>query len=230
MIIDIFSSFDPKTSRFLIPLTFIFLATNLFILIQLNLSIFPSISRQFRSKTIPIEVIFSQLIRTNSSNLKGLSIVVSSIFITIILVNLMGMIPYTFSLSSHLILTLSLGLPLWIRLIISSFSHNPKSSVAHFLPDGAPDWLNPFLVLIETTRILVRPITLSFRLAANITAGHIVLTLVSVYIRSRFFSSYISMISFSLFNAFYIAFELAICLIQAYIFCLLISLYREDHA
>jgi F-type H+-transporting ATPase subunit a len=119
---------------------------------------------------------------------------------------------------------------MWLRLIISRFKFKPKASTAHFLPDGAPDWLNPFLVLIESTRVLVRPLTLSFRLAANITAGHIVLSLLGVYLAAAIFTSITTMIPLLLISSFYIIFEVAICAIQAYIFCLLVSLYRDDHA
>ena len=230
MIIDIFSTFDPKTSSSLIPIISISLILSIWLFYNLRISAFPILTRSSASKLSPLELIFTQLIRTNSSLLKGLPLIVSSLFILIIFTNLSGIIPYVFSLSRHLIITLRIGLPLWLRLIISSFRSSPKSSTAHFLPDGAPDWLNPFLVLIETTRVLVRPITLSFRLAANITAGHIVLSLVSIYIAASFFSGPISLTLFTLFNSFYISFELAICLIQAYIFCLLISLYRDDHS
>jgi len=55
-----------------------------------------------------------------------------------------------------------------------------KKSVANFLPDLAPEWLNPFVFIIEKIRFMVRPIMLSFRLAANIAAGHIELTLISL--------------------------------------------------
>ena len=81
--------------------------------------------------------------------------------------------------------------------------------------------------MIETTRIIVRPITLRFRLAANITAGHIVISLItsfSISTNIKTFLLYIIIINI------YILFELIICLIQAYIFCLLISLYSNDHS
>ena len=90
--------------------------------------------------------------------------------------------------------------------------------------------MNPFLILIETVRIIVRPITLSFRLAANIRAGHIVLTLISVYFIFRLFILGKGVTVFLLFvEVGYTLFEFGICIIQAYIFCLLLSLYTEDH-
>lgn len=175
-------------------------------------------------------LIFIQLSRTFIYNLKGIRSLVTPLFTIVIFINLFGLIPYIFRLSSHLIFTLRFGLPLWLSIILSSFSKDVKASIAHFLPDGAPDWLNPFLVLIETTRIIVRPITLSFRLAANIRAGHIVLSLVGVYCAAAWFESIRATLILLSTTLGYILFEVAICMIQAYIFCLLLSLYSDDHA
>lgn len=230
MIRDIFSIFDPANFTLFIPSTTIAIIINIILIIATQPQIW-KISQRKRTFIYPIiETIITQLSRTSSIHLKGISSIVTTLFIRIILINLIGIVPYSLSSSSHLILTLSIGLPIWLRIIISSFSYSPKKSVAHFLPDGAPEWLNPFLVIIETTRILVRPITLSFRLAANITAGHIVLTLISLYCVGAIFSSPTSFIRLLIISRGYIAFELAICLIQAYIFCLLLSLYSDDHA
>lgn len=230
MIPDIFSSFDPYISRALIPSKFIFTVLTPIRILVLLLSIFPINYRLLSLYSRVIDVIFSQLNRTTATSIKGLSILVSSTFIIIISLNLIGLVPYCFRLSRHLIITLSLGLPLWFSLISSRFAYRPKASTAHFLPDGAPDWLNPFLVLIETSRILVRPLTLSFRLAANITAGHIVLSLLGIYLTAALFSSFSSRGVLLIISSFYILFEVAICIIQAYIFCLLVSLYRDDHS
>jgi ATP synthase subunit 6 len=75
----------------------------------------------------------------------------------------------------------------------------------------------------------VRPITLSFRLAANIRAGHIVIGLLGIYASSAFFVSSSSFITLMLIQIFYFIFEIGISLIQAFIFCLLITLYSDDH-
>jgi F-type H+-transporting ATPase subunit a len=230
MIPDIFSTFDPQVSRTLFPIKTIFLILTPIRVVILTASLFPNNSRLSSVYTSTLDIMYSQLSRTLSSSLKGITFIVCSIFILIISLNLIGLIPYCFSISSHLIMTLSVGLPLWLRLIISRFIFKPKASTAHFLPDGAPDWLNPFLVLIESSRVLVRPLTLSFRLAANITAGHIVLSLLGIYLSAALFSSTLSRLFLLLVSSFYILFEVAICMIQAYIFCLLISLYRDDHA
>lgn len=103
-------------------------------------------------------------------------------------------------------------------------------TIAHLLPEGAPTWLNPFLVLIESSSIVVRPITLSFRLAANIRAGHIVIRLIGIYASAAWFNRIVTIIILLLTTIGYILFEVAICIIQAYIFYLLLTLYSNDHA
>lgn len=168
--------------------------------------------------------------RTFRVHLKGFPSILVSLFVLLIFTNFSGILPYVFSLSSHLLFTLVLGLPLWLGLILSGVFYSFRRVAASLLPSGAPSWLNPFLILIETVRICVRPITLSFRLAANISAGHIVLTLIRVYLVFRIFMLGRGVTIFLLFvEVGYTLFEFGICIIQAYIFCLLLSLYTEDH-
>lgn len=226
MIIDIFSSFDPgirniNSNLFWIPI--------ILIPFILNLTLWILPTRIFWLSYSPINLIFLQLSRTSRIHLKGLSSLVSPLFLFIIFINFIGLVPYMFSASSHLLFTLSLALPLWLSLIISAILHSPSSFTARLLPRGAPTWLNPFLVLIETIRISVRPLTLAFRLAANIRAGHIVLSLVGLYATTALFTSPASFILLILIQTSYFVFEVAICSIQAYIFCLLISIYADDH-
>nr|QGZ09965.1 ATP synthase F0 subunit 6 [Eisenia nana] len=230
MMPDIFSSFDSYMYNTLFPTNSLFLMMNTLIILTLQSSFWVINSRSSTLKSPLKDTIFTQLTRTSGLFLKGFSSILSSVFILLILINLMGLVPYTFSSSSHLIFTLTFGFPIWMSLIMSTFSYSPKKSTAHFLPDGAPDWLNPFLVLIESTSVLVRPLTLSFRLAANMSAGHIVLSLLGIYCASAYFSSPLSTFLLTLTSLGYILFEVAICIIQAYIFCLLLSLYSDDHA
>nr|BDQ44441.1 ATP synthase F0 subunit 6 [Amynthas corticis] len=229
MMPDIFSSFDPYMYNSLFPTNSLFIMNmEMVLLVQTG---YWMINTRQSTFIVPLKsTIFTQLSRTFSYQLKGASSIISSTFIILIMMNLMGMIPYTFSTSSHLIFTLALGFPMWLSFILSSSSYNPKKTVAHLLPDGAPDWLNPFLVIIETTSIVVRPLTLSFRLAANMSAGHIVLSLMGIYCASAWFTSTFGTSMLILTTLGYVLFEFAICLIQAYIFCLLLSLYSDDHA
>lgn len=227
MLIDIFSSFDPNIS-YLRHFSILFL---MLIIIPFLIIIFNNkISLNSYSVNSILSIIEEQSTRTNAKIIITSSLIFSSLFFSIIIINLLGIIPYFFRLTSHLFFTLSLALPLWLALLISGAIYKPKHFVAHFLPRGAPDWINPFLLLIEILRTAVRPITLSFRLAANITAGHVVIAILATYLEPTVFSiPNISILFLMTTQALYFLFEVAICLIQAYIFSLLLTLYADDH-
>lgn len=177
-----------------------------------------------------LQAIVPEVERTYIFNINPLNHLIHQIFFIVVILNMLGLFPYTFRVTRHLLFTLRIGLPIWILLIISRTIKSIKATIAHLLPEGAPDWLNPFLVLIESSRIIVRPITLSFRLAANISAGHIVLGLIGIYAAASWFNRIpVFLILLSLIIR-YLLFEVAICLIQGYIFFLLLTLYANDHA
>jgi ATP synthase subunit 6 len=230
MIPDIFSSFDPSSFNYILPMTTITFLVNVLYFTLLDRNIW-SIETARITPTIRIyKILIPELDRTYMFNINPLLIIIPRIFYTIIVLNLIGLFPYTFRISSHLLFTLRIGFPIWLMLIISRITKLPKATIAHFLPEGAPNWLNPFLVLIESSRIIVRPITLSFRLAANIRAGHIVIALIGIYAAAAWFNRFIAFIILFIVTVGYILFEVAICTIQRYIFFLLLSLYANDHA
>nr|YP_010924981.1 ATP synthase F0 subunit 6 [Harmothoe imbricata]AVW86132.1 ATP synthase F0 subunit 6 [Halosydna sp. YZ-2018]WKB17959.1 ATP synthase F0 subunit 6 [Harmothoe imbricata] len=230
MMADIFSSFDPATCSVYSSFSpSIFWMLTFFSFSMVQASLWTTSSRFSWLPTFPIEMMNAQASRTFGLHLKGFPSILSSLFLMLIILNLMGLLPYVFSSTSHLLLTLSLGLPLWMSLIISAIIFAPKSFTAHLLPGGAPDWLNPFLVITETLSICMRFITLSFRIAANMSAGHILLGLMGIAASSSIFTSIFTSSSVILIQLGYTIFEMGICLIQAYIFCLLLSLYSDDH-
>ena len=161
----------------------------------------------------------------------GFPLVLVSLFIIILGFNLVGLIPYVLSTTSHLIFNFSVGIVLWAALIVLGIWHNFYSFAGHLLPSGAPASLSPFLILVECVRILVRPVTLAVRLAANMRAGHIIFTLVGNTVIMPSSSGILFLLFDFLWWAFvmvgYIFFEAAICLVQAYIFVLLTSMYSE---
>jgi len=229
MLVDIFSSFDDNNQVFSSMYILMWLFS-LSVILVFSSSYWVT-SPQWSMFIVNLkEVGSSQVFRRFGLNLRGLLNVITALFLFIVLANLSGLIPYVFSSTSHLAISLSLGLPLWFCLILSGVLSNPTSVVAGLLPIGAPAPLNPFLVIIETVSILVRPITLSVRLTANIRAGHIVLTLIGRYLMASLFSiratSIFMLISIQIF---YTIFEFGIAIIQGYIFCLLITLYRDEH-
>ncbi|KAH9518908.1 ATP synthase subunit H protein (Va0H) (atp6H) (Atp6v0e) [Bulinus truncatus] len=101
-----------------------------------------------------------------------------------------------------------------------------KKTLAHLVPAGRPALLIPFLIIIEIISILIRPLTLTVRLIANIRAGHIVLSLIANCLTSLGFTRILLILIVSVF---YNIFEVFVCFIQAYIFTLLLKLYRLEH-
>nr|AEK84147.1 ATP synthase F0 subunit 6 [Cymbiola pulchra] len=229
MLVDIFSSFDDNNQVFM-SLYMLMWFFSLITILLFSSSYWVMTPRWMKSIMTFKETVSSQIFRSYGLYMGGFINIITSLFLFLILMNLSGLVPYVFSPTSHLAVSLSLGLPLWLTLIISAILYNPSSVVAGLLPMGAPAPLNPFLVIIETVSITVRPITLSVRLTANMSAGHIVLTLIGNYLTaSLFISSTFSMLLLILIQILYTIFEFGISLIQAYIFCLLITLYSDEH-
>nr|QTT61229.1 ATP synthase F0 subunit 6 [Tritia sp. t LAG-2017] len=229
MLVDIFSSFDDNNQVFmsLYVLMWIF---SLITIVLFSSSYWVMSPRWLSIVSVFKDTASSQVFRSFGINMGGFVNIITGLFLFLILMNMSGLVPYVFSPTSHLAVSLSLGLPLWLTLIMSAAFYNPSSVVAGLLPMGAPAPLNPFLVIIETVSIMVRPITLSVRLTANMSAGHIVLTLIGNYLTASFFmSSIFSVLLLLSIQVLYTVFEFGISLIQAYIFCLLITLYSDEH-
>nr|ART64891.1 ATP synthase subunit 6 [Cerithidea sinensis] len=229
MLVDIFSSFDDHNQVFLSMYGLVW-AFSLFIVLLFSSSFWVSNPSWMEVIYLFKETITSQVFRSFGVNLGSFMGLISGLFLLLIFMNLAGLVPYVFSATSHLAVSFSLGFPLWLSLIISGAVYMPSSTIAALLPMGAPAPLNPFLVLIETVSIMARPITLSVRLMANMSAGHIVLTLIGNYLTASMFSfPSFTMLSLVSIQIFYTIFEFGISVIQAYIFCLLITLYSDEH-
>lgn len=227
IITDIFSNFDPLSFSKLI--TTLLWILPMWGILTLTISFWAWPSQTFSSVLVLLFIILNLVKQTSIKNLKGRSIIISRLFFLIVFINLWGLIPYIFSVSTHLALTLTISLPIWLGLIISSASNRPYNFIARIAPSGAPNWLNPFLVIIEFIRTNIRPITLAFRLAANMRAGHIVVTLIRTYLSTAFFSPRLIIFLYIFSGLGYLLFEIFISLIQAFIFCLLLTLYSNDH-
>ena len=229
MILDIFSSFDPQILKSAQIRSRSFWVTVIIPLLFFYPSLWVAPRYYWILYWAPVSVIKSQVRRTLGKKIKGFNSIVIPLFILIIISNLRGLRPYVFRHTAHLSITLTYGFPLWLGILLSGFVKSPRLFIAGLLPGGAPAWLNPILVLIETVRISVRPLTLSFRLAANIRAGHIVLGLIGVYASGAIITSVWVFIFLIIIQILYVLFEVGICLIQGYIFCLLLTLYSDDH-
>nr|QDX17814.1 ATP synthase F0 subunit 6 [Cerrophidion godmani] len=154
----------------------------------------------------------------------------AGLILMILLSNLLGLLPYTFTSTSQLSMNMALALPLWLATVITGLKNKFSPTLAHLLPEGSPTPLIPFMILIETVSLLMRPIALGVRLTANITAGHLLMTMVSSAI-VNLINTYLSISLLALALLFLLTLlELAVACIQAYVFVLLVILYLQENS
>lgn len=152
-----------------------------------------------------------------------------SIFSLILFLNLLGMIPYSFAITAHMSLTFSISLSIWLGTVFLGLNLHGINFFSMFLPQNSPLALAIPLILIETVSYLIRPLSLGIRLAANITAGHLLLNLGSSFLYFLLTSSFfiLAPLPFILLGIFTFL-ELAVAFIQSYVFSLLTALYIND--
>nr|YP_010363728.1 ATP synthase F0 subunit 6 [Menacanthus cornutus]UNZ12995.1 ATP synthase F0 subunit 6 [Menacanthus cornutus] len=153
------------------------------------------------------------------------SLIFISLFWIILVMNILGLYPYVFSMTSHFIFNLSLSLPLWLACMMMGLWKNLDHIMAHLTPEGCPPILIPFMVLVEMISSLIRPFTLALRLMSNMLAGHLVLALISLGM-TKFTGIMFGLLMFI--HTGMLMFELGVAFIQAYIFTYLMLLYWEE--
>nr|QPF96865.1 ATP synthase F0 subunit 6 [Eutima sp. BMK-2020] len=152
-----------------------------------------------------------------------------TLFMFILGINLLGFFTYTFPPTTHVILTFGLAFGVWVGVIIFGFFRFRLSFFSMFMPTGAPLGLSPLLVIIELASNISRPIALGMRLAANLTAGHILLAILADFSCKLLFYSYGLINLFPiLIIMFMTILEVGVLVIQAYVFCLLSMIYLKD--
>nr|AGA83681.1 ATP synthase subunit 6 [Incana incana] len=157
------------------------------------------------------------------------ALILTSLMVFLLLINLLGLLPYTFTPTTQLSMSLSLAFPLWLATLLTGLRNQPSITLGHLLPEGTPTPLIPALVLIETTSLLIRPIALGVRLTANLTAGHLLIQLISTATIALLHTMpMVSLLTFLILFLLTIL-ELAVAMIQAYVFVLLLSLYLQEN-
>nr|YP_009034275.1 ATP synthase F0 subunit 6 [Leiolepis reevesii]AHZ61477.1 ATP synthase F0 subunit 6 [Leiolepis reevesii] len=152
-----------------------------------------------------------------------------SLILLLLTMNVIGLLPYTFTPTTQLSMNMALALPLWLATVLIGLRTQTTSSLAHLLPIGTPTPLIPTLVLIETVSLIIRPLALGVRLTANLTAGHLLLHLISTATMNlTLLLPIISPLSMTILMLLTIL-EVAVALIQAYVFTLLLSLYLQEN-
>lgn len=222
MISNLFSIFDPSTNLF--SISFNWLRTFIgFLIIPYIYWLIPS--RYFIIWNIIALTLHKEFKTLIGQNSRGITFIFISIFLIILFNNFLGLFPYIFTRTSHITLTLSLALPLWIRFIIYGWINHTQHIFAHLVPQGTPSVLIPFIVCIETISNIIRPGTLAVRLTANIIAGHLLLTLLG-----NTGPSIITSIIFILLivQILLLTLESAVAIIQAYVFSILRTLYSRE--
>nr|AEW49153.1 ATP synthase F0 subunit 6 [Locusta migratoria] len=223
MMTNLFSTFDPSTNLFNLSLNW----TSTFLGLLLIPSMFwlmPSrINILWNKMNLNLHSEFKTLLGKNS--FQGSTMILISIFIMMLFNNFMGLFPYIFTSTSHMTLTFSIALPMWMSFMLFGWINNTNHMFTHLVPQGTPNALMSFMVLIETISNVIRPGTLAVRLAANMIAGHLLLTLLGNTGPSLTTSIMLFLI---IGQMLLLILESAVAMIQAYVFSILSTLYSSE--
>ena len=211
----------------------------LYSIIVLSLIVSMHILWNNNSKLVPSKasIVFESIFTTINTMVKeqlGKEIYlpfIYSLFIFILITNLVGNVPYSYTITTSVIVTIGLSFTIVTGVtILALYLHNLKF-FSYFVPSGTPLALVPLLVLIEVVSYLARAFSLGIRLFANMAAGHTLLKILSTFLYQMFnagiLAAILTLIPFSIFIAL-IGLELAVSVIQAYVFCILTSSYIKD--
>nr|WNH37592.1 ATP synthase F0 subunit 6 [Upeneus nigromarginatus] len=157
------------------------------------------------------------------------ALLLSALMLFLISLNMLGLLPYTFTPTTQLSMNLGLAFPLWLATVIMGMRKQPTESLGHLLPEATPVPLIPVLIIIETISLFIRPLALGVRLTANLTAGHLLIHLISTaaYVLVSIMPAVALLVSTVLFLLTIL--EIAVAMIQAYVFVLLMSLYLREN-
>lgn len=157
------------------------------------------------------------------------ALLLASLIIFLISINILGLLPYTFTPTTQLSMNIGLAVPLWLATVLIGMRNQPTAALGHLLPEGTPIPLIPVLIIIETISLFIRPLALGVRLTANLTAGHLLMQLIATaaFVLLPLIPAVAILTSVVLFLLTIL--EVAVAMIQAYVFVLLISLYLQEN-
>lgn len=156
---------------------------------------------------------------------------VFTLFVVVLMGNMLGLVPWSFTYTSHLIVTGVLAMLIFVTVMLIGLFRHGFHFFALFVPPGVPWWLLPLIVPIELLSFFVRPVTLSVRLFANMMAGHLMLKVFagfSVAMLGLGAGGFVAGLLPMFFNVALITFEVLIAFLQAYVFTILTCIYLKD--
>nr|YP_010222658.1 ATP synthase F0 subunit 6 [Urochela caudata]UCC46121.1 ATP synthase F0 subunit 6 [Urochela caudata] len=221
MMNNLFSSFDPSTSmNFSLNWMSTFMGL---IILPINFWLMPN---RMNIMILKISLgLFNEFKMLLGNKSKGSTLIMITLFMFILTNNMLGLLPYIFTSSSHMTFTLSLALPLWISFMLFGWVNNYNHMLAHMVPSGTPSILMPFMVIIETISNIIRPGSLAVRLTANMIAGHLLMSLLG---NNSISSGYNLLSLILMIQIMLMMFETAVSIIQAYVFSILSTLYSSE--
>nr|YP_010570284.1 ATP synthase F0 subunit 6 [Ectropis dentilineata]UZG65622.1 ATP synthase F0 subunit 6 [Ectropis dentilineata] len=223
MMSNLFSIFDPSTNLFNLSINWIstllglmFIPYSFWLIPNRHYYLWNFILMKLHNE-------FKTLLKNNY--FQGSTFIFISLFSFILFNNFLGLFPYIFTSTSHLTLSLSISLPLWLSFMLYGWINNYQHMFSHMIPQGTPAILMPFMVLIETISNIIRPGTLAVRLTANMIAGHLLMTLLSGTgsNMASYFIIFLVIIQILL-----LILESAVAVIQSYVIAILSTLYSSE--
>nr|QIJ58827.1 ATP synthase F0 subunit 6 [Stonogobiops yasha] len=157
------------------------------------------------------------------------ALILAALMIYLISLNMLGLLPYTFTPTTQLSMNMGLAVPLWLATVLLGMRNQPTAALGHLLPEGTPVPLIPVLIIIETISLFIRPLALGVRLTANLTAGHLLMQLIATaaFVLLPLMPAVAILTTVILFLLTIL--EVAVAMIQAYVFVLLMSLYLQEN-
>nr|YP_010949700.1 ATP synthase F0 subunit 6 [Psenes maculatus]YP_010949726.1 ATP synthase F0 subunit 6 [Ariomma regulus]WMI35526.1 ATP synthase F0 subunit 6 [Psenes maculatus]WMI35552.1 ATP synthase F0 subunit 6 [Ariomma regulus] len=157
------------------------------------------------------------------------AVLLASLMLFLISLNMLGLLPYTFTPTTQLSLNMGLAFPLWMATVIIGMRNQPTEALGHLLPEGTPGPLIPVLIIIETISLFIRPLALGVRLTANLTAGHLLIQLIATAATVLLpLMPTVAILTATILFLLTLL-EVAVAMIQAYVFVLLLSLYLQEN-
>ena len=156
---------------------------------------------------------------------------VFTLFMFILFGNMLGLLPYAFTYTSHIAVTFGLAAIVFVLITVVALAIHGKKFFGYFFPEGAPLWLAPIIIPVEIVSYLSRPISLSIRLFANMVAGHVMLKVFATFIvllgGLGAVGPFVAVLPLTV-NVALVGFEILVAFLQAYVFAILTSIYLHD--